>query len=484
MIAGLRSYSAIKNSGIGWIGEVPTHWEVTALRNRYEQCLGKMLDAKQGTGEHLMPYLRNVDVQWDRINVVDLPQIDIRPEEVERYTVRSGDLLVCEGGEVGRSAIWMGEIEQCAFQKALHRLRPQKARDRPRFLLHALRVAVEQGAFYDGHESTIGHLTGEKLRAHRFAFPPETEQRKIEAFLDHMNQRIQRYIRAKQKLITLLEEHKQTSIRQAVTGQIDVRTNSPYAAYRPSCVEWLGPVPTHWKVRKLTDVTRQETGHTPSRKVPTYWEPAECVIPWVSLGDVWQLRNGTVFVKTTKEKVSEVGLANSAARLLPKNTVILSRTASVGFAAILGVPMATTQDFAAWICGPSIRPMFLYYVLTAMKAEFRRLMIGATHQTIYMPDIRAFRTPLPTVKEQNRIARSLDDVCSVIHRRLRAAEACIDLMREYGMRLIADVVSGKLDVREATTSLPEFDALGADDEADHPRDVSNGHTSDLEYNPQ
>jgi len=152
--------------------------------------------------------------------------------------------------------------------------------------------------------------------------------------------------------------------------------------------------------------------------VDAYWVPEECVTPWVSLADVWQLRSGeVVFIEETKEKVSEVGLANSAARLLPKDTVILSRTASVGFPAILGEPMATTQDFAAWICGPVLRPKFLYFVLLTMRPEFHRLMMGSTHQTIYMPDIRAFRTPLPPVNEQDEICANLETVVQQIRRR-------------------------------------------------------------------
>src|SRR6202011_4510067 len=92
----------------------------------------------------------------------------------------------------------------------------------------------------------------------------------------------------------------------------------------------------------------------------------------------------------------------------PANTVILSRTASVGFPAILSVPMATTQDFVGWICGERVRPKLLYYVLRAMKPVFRRLMMGSTHQTIYMPDIRSFRTPLPPLDEQDEIVERLD----------------------------------------------------------------------------
>ena len=105
---GLDPNVPLKPSGIDWLGDIPAHWEVTALHHKYSQSLGKMLDSKRITGDYPLPYLRNTDIQWDRINVDDLPTMDIPPTEYARYTVEPGDLLVCEGGEVGRSAIWSG----------------------------------------------------------------------------------------------------------------------------------------------------------------------------------------------------------------------------------------------------------------------------------------------------------------------------------------------------------------------------------------
>ncbi len=164
-----RPYPAYKDSGVEWLGEVPEHWQIAALHHRYSQCLGKMLDSKRITGNYSLPYLRNVDVQWDQINTKDLPTMDIAPDEYERYTVQHGDLLVCEGGEIGRCALWSGGLPRCGFQKALHRLRPRNARqDMPRFMYYALRAAAKADAFNDGHLSTIAHLTGEKLRVHHF----------------------------------------------------------------------------------------------------------------------------------------------------------------------------------------------------------------------------------------------------------------------------------------------------------------------------
>jgi type I restriction enzyme, S subunit len=221
---GLDPNVRLKPSGVEWLGEVPEHWEVAALRHRYSQGLGKMLDVKRITGSHSLPYLRNTDVQWDRINVVDLPTMDIPEAEYSRYTVLHGDLLVCEGGEVGRCAIWSGELGLCGFQKALHRLRPvHPARDVPRFMYYALRAAAKANAFSDGHVSTIAHLTGDKLRAHGFPFPPSAEQASIVTFLDSVLKQIDQAAAATFGQISLLREYRTRLIADVVTGKLDVR---------------------------------------------------------------------------------------------------------------------------------------------------------------------------------------------------------------------------------------------------------------------
>jgi type I restriction enzyme S subunit len=117
-----KPYPAYKDSGVEWLGEIPAHWEVTPVYARYEVELGKMLDAKRVTGEAPGRYLRNVDVQWDTVNSGSLPEMDFAPWERDRYLLRPGDLLVCEGGEVGRTAVWRGEIAECFYQKAIHRV--------------------------------------------------------------------------------------------------------------------------------------------------------------------------------------------------------------------------------------------------------------------------------------------------------------------------------------------------------------------------
>ena len=164
-------------------------------------------------------------------------------------------------------------------------------------------------------------------------------------------------------------------------GRAKKRRLKTYPTYRDSGVGWLGQVPEHWDVCRTKFVARLESGHTPSRQHPEYW--VDCAIPWFSLADVWHIRDGkTEYVNETAEKVSELGIANSSARLLPKGIVIVSRTASVEFSAILGVDAATTQDFVNWVCGNRTRPEYLLYVFRGMRQEFRRLTMGSTHQTI------------------------------------------------------------------------------------------------------
>jgi type I restriction enzyme S subunit len=184
-----------------------------------------MLDEKRITGEYLGPYLRNVDVQWGRINTDDLPEMDFRGDDTERYALRVGDLLVCEGGEVGRAAIWKAPIVECYYQKALHRVRPRSpGSDIADFLYFVLLAAASRNIFSESAgKSTIAHLTAEAFRRYRFPFPPIAEQSAIATFLDHETAKIDALIQDAQGAITLLQERRTALISAAVTGKIDVR---------------------------------------------------------------------------------------------------------------------------------------------------------------------------------------------------------------------------------------------------------------------
>jgi len=225
---GLNPAAPMKNSGVEWLGEVPEHWAVAKLSYRYEVLLGKMLDDKKITGAYLDKYLRNTDVQWDRINTEDLPEMDFRPEERERFSVKKGDLIVCEGGEIGRSAIWEKE-ESCFYQKALHRLRPvDSKKDNTRFMFYVLYDAVHQERFVSGAgKATIAHLPAETFKQFRFGFPPLREQLLIAKYLDGIKAKFDLVEQKANSQIALLQERRTALISAAVTGKIDVRNWQP-----------------------------------------------------------------------------------------------------------------------------------------------------------------------------------------------------------------------------------------------------------------
>lgn len=160
--------------------------------------------------------------------------------------------------------------------------------------------------------------------------------------------------------------------------------------------------PVDWRWRKLTDVARLESGHTPSRLMPDWWGGD---ISWLSLTEIRAL-DGT-WVDETQLRTNPQGIANSAARVLPRGTVCLSRTASVGFVAIMGKPMATSQDFANWVCGEDLDPDFLMHALIRSRTALREMAMGATHKTIYMPALESFHVCAPDIDEQKRIASDL-----------------------------------------------------------------------------
>ena len=221
---GLNANAPMRDSGVEWLGEVPEHWDVVKLSYRYKVLLGKMLDDKKITGDYLGSYLRNTDVQWDRINTEGLPKMDFRPEEQQRFSVSKGDLIVCEGGEIGRCAIWEKEAP-CFYQKALHRLRPlDKAKDETRFMFYVLFDAVHQERFSGGlAKATIAHLPAETFRQYKFAYPPYEEQLKISTFLDDMKDKFEAIELSAENQIDLLQERRTALISAAVTGKIDVR---------------------------------------------------------------------------------------------------------------------------------------------------------------------------------------------------------------------------------------------------------------------
>ncbi|MFC4603148.1 restriction endonuclease subunit S [Rhodococcus kronopolitis] len=180
----------------------------------------------------------------------------------------------------------------------------------------------------------------------------------------------------------------------------------------------------HWRL--LTDLARLESGHTPRRAESSYWDGD---VPWIGVRDA--TANHGLTISTTNQYITEAGLANSSARLLPAGTVCLSRTASVGYVVTMGVPMATSQDFVNWVCGPELSGRYLHYLLMVEQESIRRFAYGTTHQTMYYPEAKALHVCVPSRREQDAIAEvlgALDDKIAANRKLTDAALHLADLL--------------------------------------------------------
>ncbi|MGC9671423.1 restriction endonuclease subunit S [Planosporangium sp. 12N6] len=203
-------------------------------------------------------------------------------------------------------------------------------------------------------------------------------------------------------------------------------------------------IPSHWKSGNIRRFAQMKSGHTPSRSVPAYWENTD--IPWFTLADVWQLRDGKqIYLGDTANKINELGLANSAAELLPAGTVVLSRTASVGFSGIMPRPMATSQDFWNWVCGPELLPEYLNYQFKSMTAEFKSLNMGSTHQTIYQKDAATLQIVVPPLEEQRAIADYLDRETARIETLIEEQQRLIEMLRGRRKAVVEQAVFSGLE---------------------------------------
>jgi type I restriction enzyme S subunit len=164
-------------------------WRKMPFGEVCECRLGKMLDAKQQTGQHKRPYLRNVNVQWGQVDLSEVFEMDFDERSREILRLRVGDVLICEGGEIGRSAIWHDELPECYYQKALHRARPHASLAVSEFILWSMWFLAKRGGFsrFTG-QSTIAHLTGEKLKALSLPLPPLTLQQQFAARVAEVRQ--------------------------------------------------------------------------------------------------------------------------------------------------------------------------------------------------------------------------------------------------------------------------------------------------------
>ncbi len=309
----------------------------------------------------------------------------------------------------------------------------------PRYVWWALNAGVEElQARATG--STFTAVDADELGSLPIPAVAQNEQVAIADFLDSQTTQLDRSIEANLRLQALLGERREAITATGVSGLSIGLTASQ------SSVPWLEALPSAWPVAKLTLIARLGSGHTPSRSHPEWWQEAS--IPWITTGEVHQMRADRIeYISETRERISELGLANSSAHLHPKDTVVLCRTASAGFSAIMGLPMATSQDFVTWTCGPLLRPRYLLLCLRAMRQDLLgRLAMGSTHQTIYVPDIESIRVPLPPIAQQDHIVEATWSKLKQTDELVDHLAHQIELLHERRQALITAAVTGQISV--------------------------------------
>ena len=447
-MADLNPYPAYKYSGNPWLGKVPIHWNTARLKQVCTQyaLYGANVQASEYS-ESGIRFIRTTDITEEG----DLkPEgVKVRPELVPEHILTDGDILLSRSGTIGRSFQYQAQRHgPCSYAGYLVRFAPGP-NTRSIYLYLCTRTPAFQNAVQAvAISSTIENVNAEKYASITIPLPPLGEQAAIARYLDDADQRIRAYVSVKERLIALLEEEKQAVIHQAVTRGLD-----PNVELRPSGVEWLGDVPEHWAVLTLGQIADSfRTG--PFGSMLHQSDYVEGGIPVIN---PVHMRGGEI-VEDPNRTVSAAVADRLSSYRLGLHDLVFSRRGELGRCALV------RGRETNWLCGTgSIRVRIVYgymepeFLIQALQArwvgEYLSLVsVGATMANLNTAILKGVPVPVPPIQEQRDLLaligqrrRSVDEI--IAHTRRQ-----IELMEEYRTRLIADVVTGKIDVREAANT--------------------------------
>lgn len=353
-------------------------WEKVRLGDVTDSCLGKMLDQEKNRGDY-HPYLANVNVRWGSFDLDDLPQMRFEESEQERYGLRYGDLVICEGGEPGRCAIWKEQIPNMKIQKALHRVRVHDDMDY-RYLYYWFLNAGKRGyldQYFTG--ATIKHMPGDKLKSILIDKPPLEEQHRIADILSAYDDLIEN----NQKQIKLLEEAAQRLYKEWF---VDLR----FPGYEKTRI--VDGVPEGWKRCQFSSIVTIMSGGTPDTSNSEYYNGT---IPFYTPKDA----SGSFVTLDTQTHISEEGLAHCHSPLYPAGTVIITARGTVGKTTVLGVPMAMNQSCYALKSDVLKSPYYLFFALNKAVAELKAMANGGVFDTIIVKTFDSIEVDVPQDKQ-------------------------------------------------------------------------------------
>lgn len=450
MTSDLRPYPQYKDSGLLWLGRVPKHWRLATLRRVAHVQLSNV-DKHTIEGEQPIRLCNYTDVYYHRYITPDMDFMKATavPREIEKFELRCGDVLITKDSEdwkdIAVPALVTADMPGVLCGYHLAQIRPDEGELHGDYLMWACRsesVALQFRMAANG--VTRYGVSGPDIKGSLLPLPPVQEQQAIGCYLRDIERKVNRFIRNRRRLIEVLNEQKQAIINLAVTRGLD-----PNVPLKPSGIDWLGDIPEHWEVIKLKRVARI---NPPRSEVSEHRDSGELVVflpmERVSVDgqvdaserrlvrEVWQgftyYRRGDVVV----------------AKITPcfengKGACLTDLETEIGFG---------TTEFIVLRPSEAVSAEFLYRL--TMLAEFRLLgvesMTGAAGQQRVSPDFVAnFAVPIPSRHEQDKIVTYVRGETAKFRTWIERAKREIDLIREYRTRLIADVVTGKIDVRQA-----------------------------------
>lgn len=462
--SGIRPYPKYKDSGMRWLGKVPEHWEIRRLK-----YLLKEHDVRSVVGHEQLLSVSQYTGVTQRELTGHGEEPETRAESLIGYRCVEPDDLV-----VNIMLAWNGSMGVSRFRGIVspaYCVYRFGKNTHPRYFHHLLRSPAYKGRIKAGSTGVVEsrlRLYSDDLCRIEALTPPFLEQTAIVRFLDHVDLCIERYIHAKQKLTTLLEEQKQAIIHRAVTGQINVRTSKPYPSYKTSGVEWLADVPMHWEIRRLRSliIGRLTYGANAAAEHNNSTWPR-----YLRITDF--TKNGKLRTDTFRSLPPDI----AKDYLVEPGDVLLARSGATVGKAFLVDEHAGIACHAGYLIRVRLNRKLLnpslFFAFT-QSAGFERwknsISIITTIQNISADKYSDLTVPVPPRSEQESILEFVRAKEESIDRAIHHVTEEIALIKELRTRLIADVVTGKLDIREAVTELP-----GETDERDPSDDVGDPH---------
>lgn len=457
MITDLKPYPAMKDSGVEWLGDVPEHWEVLRLGNllrerreiNSEEQIQEVLSVLKDRG--VIPYVEKGNIG------------NKKSEDITRYKIVRPDDIVMNCMNVIIGSVGLSQYTGC-LSPVYYVLTRCSEDDNPRYLNAYFQTKTFQRSLVRIGNGILAHrmrIPMELLKCELFPRPPLPEQNAIVRFLDYVERRVRRLIRAKQKMIELLEELKQAIIHRTVTRGLD-----PDVPLKPSGVEWLGDVPEHWEVRQLGRIGQFSKGHGGTKK-----DEVDDGISCIRYGDLYM--HHKFFIRksrfcVTQERAIDYTPIQYGDLLFAGSGETIDE---IGKSAVNLIKSETCCGGDVIFFRPSIdvEPQFMGYATDCPQAVYQKACMGRgiTVMHIYGDQLKYMWIALPSLPEQKAIVEYLDKATTNIDTAIDRRRREIELLREFRTRLISDVVTGKLDVREAAANLPdELDEEDIPDEDD------------------